>query len=423
MKMENYPFRALAVIVLTVFLSHIPTAPLAQMDPPPPPTIPTTFFGPKSFAKPASVSITHQESFPLLVQMPVSDPPASPRYSIQVKSGSAGLQRNTVAVKLNGVLVADSASLKNSNPVRKDFSPLATNHLEIILQGKDENTVDISVGCQNCEPVQVSSPPSRAIVSTTTVTVAGQIVGIFDPIMFIGVGGVSAPVIDNQFTVSQVPLREGLNDLTVHVGLANKPPIVHYHRVYYQPPATAQLIAMPDHGLAPFDVTLQAQVTNTNATTTTVECQGIEPVQVEAVDDAFMALMPTPGTYTCTLHVIDDQGAAYEDSVEIRAFSKPEMDNHLFGKWDGMREALISGHIEGTVEHFAISSRDVFRNQFTALASVLPQIGLELQDIRLVEMTEKGAIYDLRRDIDGKEYSFQVEFVKDQDGIWRLRTF
>ena len=47
----------------------------------------------------------------------------------------------------------------------------------------------------------------------------------------------------------------------------------------------------------------------------------------------------------------------------------------------------------------------------------------DMGQLRLVRVREWLAEYDLRTVRSGVEYSFQVLFMKDTDGLWRIRSF
>ena len=90
---------------------------------------------------------------------------------------------------------------------------------------------------------------------------------------------------------------------------------------------------------------------------------------------------------------------------------------------NGGQKVAPAGDIEQAVRNFAETSRDSFRQQFTAIAKALPRIVSEMGEATLVEVRGDRAIYDLRTVRNGSIYSFQLEFVREGDGIWRIRSF
>lgn len=91
-----------------------------------------------------------------------------------------------------------------------------------------------------------------------------------------------------------------------------------------------------------------------------------------------------------------------------------------------MKQSLTKENLaEGWLTFFAEGSRAVYRGQFEALMSggILADVVNTMEAFRLVKYDGYGAIYDLRTTKNSVEYSFQVLFVQDVDGIWRIVNF
>ena len=100
------------------------------------------------------------------------------------------------------------------------------------------------------------------------------------------------------------------------------------------------------------------------------------------------------------------------------------LERQLNGIWNSMRQALRKRNIEAALAYFTESTRDAFRSEFTALRKDLPQIAEEMGETRLVKVEEDSlAECDLRRVENGTTFSYMLQFVRDYDGIWRIRTF
>lgn len=131
------------------------------------------------------------------------------------------------------------------------------------------------------------------------------------------------------------------------------------------------------------------------------------------------------GLYFPTVRVTDASGATTVATAMVQVYDRVALDAFLQAKWTGFKEALRAGDIEGAVGVFARTSREVYRDQFTALAGVggLSQVATDLGAITLSRIRDKAAEYDLRSTRNGTEYSFYVLFVVDADGVWRLWAF
>jgi hypothetical protein len=109
----------------------------------------------------------------------------------------------------------------------------------------------------------------------------------------------------------------------------------------------------------------------------------------------------------------------------VQIYDRDELDARLQAKWAGMKDALLRADVEGAVSIFAENSRADFREQLLALDSAggLNQLANDLRSINLIEVRDGAVEYDLPSIRDGIEYSFNVLFVEDTDGIWKLAGF
>ena len=103
--------------------------------------------------------------------------------------------------------------------------------------------------------------------------------------------------------------------------------------------------------------------------------------------------------------------------------SETALDTVLQNKWAGLKEALQKGDVPVALGFIAIERRPVYEKMFTELAAQLPTVGADLGDIRLLEIRENVVEYELLTVENGKRISYYVEFIRDTDGVWRLRTF
>jgi hypothetical protein len=105
----------------------------------------------------------------------------------------------------------------------------------------------------------------------------------------------------------------------------------------------------------------------------------------------------------------------------------PEIDKTLRGTWDELQAALLAGDAEKAASCFCPETRDKYLETYKALKEKLPQIGAEMREIEFVSSEEGGAKYRTKRKevIQGKEYdiSYDVYFIIDQDGQWRIYRF
>jgi pyruvate dehydrogenase complex dehydrogenase (E1) component len=111
------------------------------------------------------------------------------------------------------------------------------------------------------------------------------------------------------------------------------------------------------------------------------------------------------------------------ETTVVHVHSSEEMDALLKSKWEGMKGALVQGNVEGAISYFDDFSKAGYKEHFTVLSPIVSQIVQELNDIQLIRMMKNAIEYDIRTTRNGKEYSFYLLFVRDKDGLWKIRSF
>jgi hypothetical protein len=131
----------------------------------------------------------------------------------------------------------------------------------------------------------------------------------------------------------------------------------------------------------------------------------------------------TPGLYIPTVSVTDAQGNRLTASAVVHVFDGIALDALLQAKWQGIKAALQGMDAPAALQFIASRARDVYEQLFTELATLLPTVGADLGDIRLVEVREDLAEYEILVVEDGQRLSYYVEFIRDEDGLWRVNFF
>ncbi len=132
-----------------------------------------------------------------------------------------------------------------------------------------------------------------------------------------------------------------------------------------------------------------------------------------------------PGLYFPRATITDAQGTRLTITTLVQVYDRALLDPSLQAQWAALRDALQRGDVDGAVRVFALTSRDAYRDQLTALAGAgaLTQVASDLGPINLVDVLENAVEYDLKAVRNGVQYSFYVLFVVDSDGLWRLWAF
>jgi hypothetical protein len=145
--------------------------------------------------------------------------------------------------------------------------------------------------------------------------------------------------------------------------------------------------------------------------------------EITGTETSVVAQYQFPGIYFPRVTVMDNQGNVYTETTLVNVFSREEMDALLRSKWEGMKGALSQGDIDGAISYFDDLTKSGFKEHFTVLSPVLSQIVQELNDVQFIGMMKNAIEYDIRTIINGIESSFYLLFVKDKDGLWKIRSF
>jgi hypothetical protein len=131
----------------------------------------------------------------------------------------------------------------------------------------------------------------------------------------------------------------------------------------------------------------------------------------------------SPGLYIPNLTVIDALGQAFTAKAVVNVLNAMTVDTLLPGKWAAMKTALANNDVATALQEIALTGRDGYGELFAALTSQFSQIDLILPGITFVSIADGRAEYQMIRVDNGVRLSHFVLFVKDNDGIWRLKFF
>lgn len=143
----------------------------------------------------------------------------------------------------------------------------------------------------------------------------------------------------------------------------------------------------------------------------------------DGLTDGLTHMYTTEGLYFPLVTIKDADGNVYTKTIVVDVFRMPD----LKAKWDTMRTALEQGKVDEAVKYIATSSRESYRKNFATLAEKAPQaiqeMATDMANIRIYETGNNYALGDFIVVEDGKEVSYGVQFMKDEDGIWRIRNY
>jgi len=183
------------------------------------------------------------------------------------------------------------------------------------------------------------------------------------------------------------------------------------------------LQATPATGIAPLTVAFSVAAA-TGPAGVELDADGDGQVDFTGPDlDEQAFVFAQPGLYVASATITDGQGGTMTARTLVQVYDRASLDAMFRTKWTGLKAALRAGDVSRAVEAVALSSRDDYRDLLTALGPQLGNIDGILTDIGAVAFYEDAAEYQMIRVDGGVRLSYFVLFVRDGDGIWRLKFF
>jgi len=195
------------------------------------------------------------------------------------------------------------------------------------------------------------------------------------------------------------------------------------HKISSAEVTLISLTANIESNIAPLEVTLTVEG-SFNFTQSSLTDTGPGAVElIENTAETYKIRMITTGLYSFTVEVTNGLGETYTDTISILVLDKAEMDALLRAKWEGMRQALTKGDIEEVSNFFDSTTKNAYGDFFTANPQLLGDMAQLLNDIQFINMMKNSVEYDIRTIKNGTEYSFYLLFVKDKNGLWKIKSF
>jgi hypothetical protein len=128
--------------------------------------------------------------------------------------------------------------------------------------------------------------------------------------------------------------------------------------------------------------------------------------------------------YFATIKLADSGGAEHVADVAVDVDDTASLDALLIQVWNCVKDGLRAQDLDSASTCLTYSSRDHYRELLLGLYDDLPQIDSTLTNITMKQLRDHDAEYEMRRmGADGLMHSFYIRFVRDVDGVWRLKTF
>jgi hypothetical protein len=355
-------------------------------------------------------------------------------FTLTLENGSAGgdSRISSAIIKVNGVTVVTTADLsqkvaslqkslaglvrKGSNTIEVEVRSMPSAYLTLTILGTYLLDVTLTAPAEGA-----TLPPDRAMVQGTWAA--------YTPDVGILVNGVPAAVSGTTFVAADVPLRAGTNTLTAKIttfeGIADT--AARQVACGGARPEVA-LTSNFSSGVAPLAVTFSAEYEGLTAVEYRFDLDGNGAPEIySATGEAVSFTYFTPGLYYAAVAVVDSAGGLHAAERAILVESPQDVEPVLTGRWNANAAALRALNIEGALALFLPQSQGKFRDLFQTIQDQLPGVYSSLPAPVFVGVRDDTAQYLLVRpmEVDGvvQDFGFLIDFVRDENGLWRLRDY
>ncbi len=240
------------------------------------------------------------------------------------------------------------------------------------------------------------------------------------------VNGIIAVVYNGQFFVNHMPLQNGQNTITATAtdtaGYTATTSIT-VNAVTTAPHVT--LNANIESGIAPLTTYFSVSTSIPNAVSTyQFDYQGNGSIDYTgSTFDNINFTYTVEGIYYPTVIVTDSQGIQYSDTIAIVVLNASQLDALLRAKWEAMRNSLSIGDTATALTYISSDARASYQEMFNALIDQLPSIVATQTAFTLNYITDNIAKYKLVTIENSSTYSYEVIFIKNENGLWFILEF
>jgi hypothetical protein len=309
-------------------------------------------------------------------------------------------------------------------------TPAATTTYTITATGEGGTaTATVTVTTVSLD-ISIESPLDGATINRPDVMVKGTVTNVPDCETGVTVNGVGALVYFNgtnyEFAANHVPLEEGENEITVSVKDVDgtyKTATITIDAELGDGDKFITVTPYEEIGVSPFETTLRLDGTfrftedpNVSASSNNVN------IVKNSGEYTYATTISSIGLYYVTAEAVYNN-TTYSDTVALLVNDQATLDAILKSIYNGMKTALANGDINTALSYIAEESRDLYAYNFNLLHDQLSEISSKLNDIQLDNVTDGKADYSMDIEFEGDSYNMLVRFVKDNDGIWRIKFF
>jgi PKD repeat protein len=276
--------------------------------------------------------------------------------------------------------------------------------------------------------IAITSPSDGETINKAKIIVRGTVKSDTKD-LGITVNGLIAEISGNNWVASNIPLTSGTNLIKAVAKDSNGNTATKTITIYTNEITQfLELSANVRSGIPPLEVYFSVSTSGFTPVSFQMDFEGDGIIDYNGTTfDNISYTYTNEGMFYPKVMVSDNQGNTYSDTIVITVLSKTELDDLLKGKWEGMKQSLLSNDINGALNHFIEESKELYNDIFNALQTQLPQIIQEMQDIQLMYAKSGVAKYRIRKNelCGGQLFNitYYIYFIVDRDGIWRIYKF
>lgn len=308
-----------------------------------------------------------------------------------------------------------------------------------VLVGPSAFTSGISVPSSNND-VWIADPLPFATINgitaivkgamDTTIPVNSVLVLVSSPT---GSASYLAQVNGNYFA-AQVTLSAGDSTITViatdqnsvqHQASVTVTSVIQSNSVDLYAAPSAGIMTLKQNGQTTLDVALSASTSISNPVKSYMwdfNGSGGNQLTCYSHTDVTASYQQT-GLYLATVTVTDTAGNTYKDTAIVNVVDAGVMSSMFSAIWNNTKTALANNDMPGALTNFADTAKNIYQYNYQLLSGHLPELAQDMANIVLLKMGENVAQCEMRITEGGSEKAYYVEFVKDNDGVWRLNFY
>ncbi len=371
----------------------------------------------KQYVRPAAFPVPLIESFPACHHGP---------GRLRVEAGPVGTAPPTLAVVVmnerSSVVVGEPRPLPRT--LERPVTLKVSNTLLVWMVGPPGATLAVTVTPDAaCLQVAVASPASGETVPAGTLTVRGTVQG--PPDVGVTVNGLPAAVVAGAFAAA-VTVDPEDTELVARATTASGDTAETRQPIVVVPAAVEPAVTLAAHprgGAAP--LTVRFTVASDEAIGgIALDLTGDGTVDFSGASlDGLAFQYDQPGLYEPTVTVTDASGVSHTARTLIQVWDRAVVEAAIQTRWQGLKDALRRGDVPAALGGIATKARDSYAQLLGALTVPPDEIDRVLTDVALVDLDEDQATCAMVRVDDGVPISHFVLYVRDEDGIWRIKFF